>query len=364
MGLLASGCVNVDQEVARRPSELWKPPAEAYPEGNVVVPGPRPSKASDLLGTRPLDLPTILDIALENNPETRASWYAAKATAARYGQSQAPYYPNITLDAELNRTYLKNELVPGIENYTSYGPSLSITYLLFNFGKRSATADSARESLYAANFAYNQTYQDIVQQVVTAYYDLNAANASLEATRASLENAQATFEAADTRLKTGLGNKQDMLRALADVKTVEAQLEGDFAQIEQARANLASSMGIKVGEYLRIAPPEAPPSFEGIDLNINALVALALRQRPDVLQAYAETRSAEYDLEAAKAALWPEIGIEVEGVYNEFEDRAFNPGEFFRAALVMEWDIFQGFNKKYTIEETRATLRQQQAALD
>jgi len=359
-GLLTS-CVNVDKEVARRPSELWKPPAEALPGQAVTVPGPRPSKASDMLGAGPVDLPTLLDIALENNPETRASWYQAKAAAAQYGQSQSPYYPEVTVSGRVGREYVKNDIAPGSNNFTTYGPSLEMSWLLFNFGKRSATADAARESLYAANFAYNQTYQDIVLQVITAYYNLHTANASLAATEASLENARATYDAANTRLETGLGNKQDMLRALADVKSVEAQLELDYADIEAARATLAAAVGIRVGEYLKIVPPEAPPSFEGIDQDVSTMVAIALQQRPDILQAYAQTRAAEYDLEAAQADLWPELGVEMAGSMTEYDGRGYNPTENFRAALVLEWDIFQGFNKKYAIENSRALLRQQQA---
>ncbi len=365
IGLLACGlmtsCVNVDEEVSRRPSELWKPPAEALPGKDITVPGPRPTKASDLLGAGPVDLPTLLDVALENNPETRASWYQAKSAAAAYGQSQSPYYPTVTVGASVGREYYKNEVVPGTSNFTTYGPSLQMSWLLFNFGKRSATADSARESLYAANFAYNQIYQDIVLQVITAYYALHTANASLAATEASLENARATYDAANTRLETGLGNKQDMLRSLADVKSVEAQLELDYADIEAARAQLAAAVGIRVGEYLTIVAPDAPPSFEGIDQDVSTMVAIALQQRPDMLQAYAETRAAEYDLEAAQADLWPEFGVEMTSSLTEFDGRAYNPSENFRAALVMEWDIFQGFNKKYAIENSRAQLRQQEA---
>jgi TolC family type I secretion outer membrane protein len=363
-GLLLTSCVNVDEEVSRRPSELWKAPVEALPGQDVVVPGPRPSSASKQLGVKPIDLPTALDIALENNPETRSSWYQAKAAAASYGQSQSSYYPTVTLSGSVGREYSHNYLVQGsTQNATVYGPSLTMNWLLFDFGKRSATADSARESLYAANFGYNQTYQDIVQQVVVAYYNLGTAMASLQATQASLENAQATYEAAKTKLDTGLGNKQDMLRSLADVKSVEAQLEGDYANIEQARAQLAASIGVKVGEYLQIEPPSAPPSFAEIDEGVSGLVALALQQRPDILQSYAQTRSAEYDLQAAQADLWPELSAQAQGSYQRAIDRPNNPMEYAQAALVLEWDIFQGFNKKYTIEQARSTLRSQQQDL-
>ncbi|HZC46443.1 MAG TPA: hypothetical protein VE243_08195, partial [Candidatus Acidoferrum sp.] len=36
------------------------------------------------------DLPALIDIALSNNPDTRQTWYRARAAAAAYGVSRAP----------------------------------------------------------------------------------------------------------------------------------------------------------------------------------------------------------------------------------------------------------------------------------
>ena len=55
------------------------------------------------------DLPTLIDVALRNNPDTRASWEAARAAAARYGRSLAPFYPVISARADVspNARFLK-----------------------------------------------------------------------------------------------------------------------------------------------------------------------------------------------------------------------------------------------------------------
>lgn len=360
--LTLAGCVNVDQEVAPRPTEQWRPPAKALPapgQSMGTAQGAQPRTASALIGMGPLDLPILVDIALENNPDTRTSWFAAKSVAAQYGQSLSSYYPQLTLGAQVTRSRTRNILGPGISDYqTTYGPSLDITWLLFNFGQREAIADAAREALYAANFNYNQTYQNVILDVLTDYYNLHAANATLEATRALLANSEATYEAAAKRLQSGLGNKQDALRALAGVRSAEAQLQQNIASIEQARANLARTLGIQVGAYLEIVPPVEPPSFEGIDEDVSRLVAVALQNRPSLLASYANVREADANLSAAQAALWPELTAGGSAQYLGVNQSTFNPMENYQAFLALEWDIFDGFNNKYTIQSARSLARQ------
>ena len=64
-----------------------------------------PFEVTDLSGTMPLS--RLLDIALYNNPSTRASWHAARASAYAYRASLSTFYPSIlyegSLNAQLNR---------------------------------------------------------------------------------------------------------------------------------------------------------------------------------------------------------------------------------------------------------------------
>lgn len=369
LSLFLVSCVNVNEEVARRPSELWKPPAKAMPKpdgelGANTANATTPRTASALIGMGPLSLPILVDIALENNPDTRVSWFSAKSIAAQYGQSLSSYYPSVTLEATLTRERLKNQFIANSEFYrTFYGPTLTVNWLLFNFGEREAIADAAREALYAANFDYNQTYQDTVLDVVTAYYNLHAANATLEATQALLANAEATYDAASKKLQSGLGTKQDALRSLASVKSAEAQLQQDIADIEEARANLAEVLGIQVGAYLEIVPPQEPPSFEGIDSDVSKMLALALEKRPAVLSSYASVREANANIDAARGALWPELSAGVSASNYGSDSTGFSDIQDYQAFIALEWDLFDGFNNIYAIQSVRAQARQARQSL-
>ena len=44
-----------------------------------------------------------MDIALTNSPLTRAAWYNAKAAAARLGETNSQYYPQVTGNVALDR---------------------------------------------------------------------------------------------------------------------------------------------------------------------------------------------------------------------------------------------------------------------
>lgn len=378
--LLLPGCVNVDKEVSHRPSELWRPPPAAKPMApkeenvgtdivNFVAGEDRYYKVSNAgyqenpvsaVGLPKLDLPALVDIALSNNPQTRSQWYLARSRASEYGQSLSEYYPYVTLGASVSRNKQKNVGVAGTDWSTQYGPSLEINWLLFNFGEREATAAAAREALYSANFSYNQTFQNIVRDVLTGYYELWSAEANLEASKAFLINTEATLDSAEKKLESGLGNKQDALRALANVKTAEAQIQGDIASIEEARANLASTLGIEVSEQLQIERLESFPEFETLDADINRLVAEALQNRPALMAAYADVRTQEYNLDAARADLWPELNAQVSMQYSEITGNNPTPINNYMAALTVEWDIFQGFNKWYEIDRQRDLARQAQ----
>ncbi|GHB99360.1 TolC family protein [Cerasicoccus arenae] len=371
------GCVNVDEEVAARPSELWRPPPSAQrnaprtdnPGMDAVnfMTGEDPyfknkkggysENPVAAVGLPKLDLPALVDIALSNNPETRSLWFLARSRASEYGQSLSEYYPYVTVSASVQREKLKNVGTSGTNWNTQYGPALDLNWLLFNFGEREAQASAAREALYSANFSYNQIYQDVVRDVLYNYYTLWSAEANLAASRAFLLNTEATYDSASKKLESGLGNKQDSLRALANMKTAESQIEGDIAKIEAARADLAKTLGIEVSSGLEIMQLEEFPNFDSLDTDVNRLVAEALQNRPTLMASYADVREQEYNLDAARANLWPEINASVSLQYAEITGSNASPMNDYVAALTLEWDIFQGFNKWYEIDKQRDLTR-------
>jgi outer membrane protein len=149
------GCASrdVDSRVARSPATPWQPP----PEGRMPVPPPTPPPAIPAAYLQPgatVSLEQVLDVALRNNPVTRTYWYQARAAAANLGAKRSEYFPDLELDANLTRA--KQTSVGGrfITLQTTYGPSLSLSWLLFDLGGRAADVEEARNALFAADWTH------------------------------------------------------------------------------------------------------------------------------------------------------------------------------------------------------------------
>src|SRR5206468_7805623 len=78
---------------------------------------------------------------------------------------------------------------------TTYGPSASVSWLLFDFGGREADVEDARRALYAADWTHNAAIQNVVLTVAQAYYQYLNAKAILTARQANLKEARENFTA-------------------------------------------------------------------------------------------------------------------------------------------------------------------------
>lgn len=346
-----AGCVDVDKEVAPTPRDYWQPVERAKPAEPLTLPAP-----ASPVGDSELTLPTLVDIALGNNPNTRAAWYNAKSAAARLGETNSQYYPQVTgnfaIDRNKVRTVgLNGSTFAGTTYSTFIGPSIEINYVLWNFGKNYAQTESSRQALYAANYQYNQQIQDVILSVELAYFNYDAAMGFVDAAQATLDDANTTYKAASQRLNAGLGTKQEERQAYAQVKNAEYQLEQSQAQVETTRAQLAQSLGIGVTGNLKVARSQKLADAVKLDSDVSNLMALAMRERPDLMAAYANVLSSEYTLKAAKDDRWPTLsavsnltyGYQYGGVTQG------NPSNNYMVGLQLSWKIFTGFEQTYAI---------------
>ena len=83
-------------------------------------------------------LATLIDISLTNNPETRRSWENARAAAAAYGASRAPYYPlvSVSSDAGYQRILFQFSARTIAIQQWQVEPMINLTYTLADFGRR------------------------------------------------------------------------------------------------------------------------------------------------------------------------------------------------------------------------------------
>ena len=101
---------------------------------------------------QPLELAELIGIALSKNPRTRQAWRRAQAAAAQLGESMSDYYPRLNLEARGGAEKFGFEFADSavIVRQAQVEPELQLTYVLLDFGRRTAKAEAARAKAAAA----------------------------------------------------------------------------------------------------------------------------------------------------------------------------------------------------------------------
>lgn len=202
-----------------------------------------PFTAEDLSKTMPLSL--LLDMALYNNPSTRASWNAARASAYAWRASLSDYYPAINYIGSLNAQTNKGSsfatsgggiISTGTPASTSTETRstnltnvLNATYLVLDFGGRDAATEFALQSLYASNWQHNFTMQQVMLSVLNAYVSYIENKGLVEAYAQDMKDAEVALKATLVMRNAGIATLSDVLLAqstLEQYRTSWLQAQG------------------------------------------------------------------------------------------------------------------------------------------
>ena len=104
--------------------------------------GPRLASAQ-----RSLTLVQLTDMALRRNPKTQLAWAAIRSSEAGVELAKAGYWPQIDATLSAQRYRPLNFSGLPVNTQTRYGASVSLSYLLWDFGARSGTLDQAKFEL-------------------------------------------------------------------------------------------------------------------------------------------------------------------------------------------------------------------------
>jgi outer membrane protein len=322
------------------PAATWTPPATAAPP-----PVPRPNDLALPPAGAPLELAQIVDLALSNNPLTRATWLEARISEASLGSARAAYLPTAALDASLSRARTS----PTTSAVTALnGPVLSLDYLLFDFGGRNAAAETARQTLIAADYAHNQSIQDVILAVEQAYYDYLDAKALLTAQAATIKERQTSLDSADARHRAGVATIADVLQARTAFAQAQLTYETIEGNLRRLQGNIATEMGLPASTPFEVGElPEDVPA-QKVNEAVESLMAHAVTDRPDLAAARAAVESARAHVQAVRAQGLPSVGIGASaGPY--FTNGLSQRTSLYSAGISVHVPLFTGFRTTYDV---------------
>jgi outer membrane protein len=318
-------------------------------------------------------LPELVNLAEQNNPETRVAWENAKARAADLGISKSTLYPTMAA-VVLAQTDRYNLLfAPNYIRQTlfTFSPTLEVDYTIFDFGRRLDEIAISRNNLLAANLLFNDTHRKIIFQVMSAYYRVLNAKGQEDAAEANLKNAQTVQQAAEARLELGLATLPDVLEARSAAAQADYDLQAAVGASEIAHGDLATALGVSPTHQLQVESIQALTIPQDLTVTVETSIDRALAQRPDLMQRVAELRAAGSEVKSAKTAYLPTLSFEgIGGIAKSYglQDQApgvYSPNqELWNAHLSLTWDLFDGFAREQRLARAKAEQKQAAAEVD
>jgi outer membrane protein len=340
---------------------MWKPGAStradyAVPPAELSMPqrgatALRAPGASAVAGQ--MSLPALIDVAMLRNPDTRRAWQSARAAAAQYGISRAPYYPTASFENDAGYVRDLFQVAPGPAAIRQWevAPMFELTYTLIDFGRRSSDAAISRNRLAAANFTMSRSIQDVVFRVQRGYYALAAAQAAVRAARQNVALAQADLDAVTQRVNLGLATEPARLLARERAAQAAFELESARTLVNDTHAALAVAIGVGANVPFEIESLTSQAVPKSLGSQVDDLIRDAVRERPDLCAQVAHLRAAEAAQARAHADWFPTLSVggnwsEQNWWYN-FNDVPViqSSAPQYAALLTLKWDIFTGFRR-------------------
>lgn len=325
-----------------------------------AVPGERTPTAAELglptSGRVALDL--LVKTALSVHPTVVGARRAAEAAHARIRAAEGATRPKATVQTSASyRDQSANATGSEEHRFESYG--FDVSWLLFDFGGRSALVCQAAQQWIAAQLDARTTEVDAAFAVRLGYFELEKdieLLATAHETVAQFEShlAQVTeFERVGSRIpydvtkaKVDLGNAK-----LAEVEARDAILT--------AEATLANAVGIAETVDWQPDPSDGARVEAFAPKDFDAAWAVTLPSRPSLAAAAARERAASALIDARVAALYPSLSLGA-----GFSRTGPNPPMpwTFNLGPSVQWTPFDGFQNLASIDESVATLSSTRAA--
>ena len=312
----------------------------------------------------------LIGMALRFNPQTCVTWSNAEAAYYAMKSAQGAYYPQITGDVQYGAIDSRGgqsgltassiasttgNIVGGAGLGTAITTeSMSLSWLLMDFGGREYNVEAEKEALLAANWTHNYTVQQVVFKVVEAYYQAITSDEQVVSAISDLENALKAEESAKAQFEAGIVNIVDYLQAEANRWKYEIALTQSFGNQASAYATLAEAVGIPPETLLKLYPMPKELSSLTLEESLCDYIARAKLERDDLQSLIAQYKQAGDRIGVYRSALFPQLSGLVELTGAQFDNQRFRASHTYYSAISLNWNIFNGWSDTYNLYQAKS----------
>lgn len=344
----------------RRVPGLREVPTRVAPPEETDLPT-LPGEPDGPPGPLALDLDRTVELALERNPALRAVEERIDEVAAGVEEARADAFPQIALTGGWSRSrnpaFLNNpdfeeivEQFPGGDFEPSeqelYSVAAEVTQPLYTFGKIQAAVELARLAGGVAEAQIQAARLETALAAAEAYFDLVAAERSVEVVEAQERARREALEVVEARYDIGEATRLELLRARSSLAELGPELADRRGDVEVAESRLRVTLGLAPGTA--VAPREAGAPEPAPARGRSDLVARARSTRPELADLTLQRETLEKRQEIIRAEGKPQV--ELTGRYGREVRLPENVTDPLFAdwlvAVGFRWELFDGGRRR------------------
>lgn len=309
-----------------------------------------------------LELPGAVALALRTHPAVGAARALHESARAAIGEAGAGRWPSLVADGTTTR-FEEPMVVAPLHGFDPTRPPafdrtlvqgrLSLRYLVFDGGARSARVSGARAAADAAAAGIAASEMDLAEAVTWTYLEVLARREVLDAANRRLASLLVERDRARQFFEEGRAARVELLRVDAAVARARADSVANAARLETAERDLARLTGLDRSHTsadglasMRIRP-EADQLAEA--------PAEAGAAHPDLERARADLARARADHRAARSQWLPDVDL-VAG-YTAFGSGAGDYAGEWQAGVRLSYPLFLGGGRSSANRRASAALR-------
>jgi len=329
----------------------------------------------------PLLLQQAASMALEKNPLRKAAQADTKAASAGVREAQSFLMPRLTFSELATRgndpvyvfgsklrqqRFTTNDFAPNELNtplpFGNFSTRFGGTWNLFDSFASWHGVSRAKEMNTASTHQLERTDQEILFRVVQAYYGVLFAAKQLEVSDQAEKTAKSIMDRSQARYESGVVVESDLLSAKVRLASREQELIRARNNLELARAQLNTAMGVPADALYQPGDPLAEPTLAVPSLG--EMEQKALTSRPDLKRIESEQSAQQLSVAIAKSSFGPRVNAFAGWEMDSPTLLGGGGGNNWLGGVELQFDIFQGgakravLSREHAIAEKMAALKQ------
>ncbi len=311
-----------------------------------------------------LSLSGAVEIALKNNYNIQIFANNAQIADNNNTIGNAGMLPQVGLNA--NGSYSNTNINQRFTNGTSiekngvvsttYGAGLALNYVLFSGLRAQYIYKRQGEEDAVGQLQLKSTINTTVANVMAAYFNVLREQQTLKALLENISIFEERLKIAETRLQVGSSPKTDVLQAKLDLNEQKSLIIQQSAAIAVAKSQLDQLLGRESGNDFTVE--EVTPALDS--LNYDSLKNTILKNNIDLQAIQRNINIAKYGVKEARSAQYPTLALGSAYNFAKTNSQAgftlFNQNLGFNGGLTLSWNLFNGFNTRRIISNSKLNL--------